>query len=1275
MKRTINFLFNLGDEVKEKKLSIGFLIDLSHSMQGEPLDNLKKALLQLFKPLVKYNPNINSSAEIPAADEVMLMTFATEVHKVCPWVQNQDFDFFSELLLAVPEVIFSRDGATALYDGLYSLITEFSKAKKENEKILIIFSDGGEYKSKKKKEEIQKLIYKYRNGFVSNSLYNQLSAQISKHDLEKIFEKSFDDDYIFRSAFEKAIIDLKIEVDLKDKLFELQKDSITNIHIYSLFYVSQEFKGDKNLLEEFSHLTDGKVYNSPNEETIPAILDEMIMDIIYEDHSSIRTKLYKRLKNYSSANDWFRLCSFNTVVMEIPQKRFSDSFVHPIYHLSLPELINKKNISRQNYLDYFIERLNETNGIYTDIKNCFNDMSMGAEFTDVENINNILVTLRGNDIIANSSTQLLCKTIKEKATDLFNGSEMVNIILVVLLDKFVEYSELDKKRLYAFLNEINETEQDEINAVYLISDINKYANNADNGFASLLKQNYEDLVVELLYSLSFNQDLFNKIIQSTVDVSGNLKRFIAIGGISVYLDLKDYIKTVSRSVTVDLLSNLFNENKIKSDEDFIGSNLKDFFNEIEYSKIKNELLDCNPHHNLIEQIDTPSIKLFTPFSKSKEFLTPNRIDPRSPLRTFKYMYSNIIDYISLLFYDVKEYVDVCHSIEFFEAELDRRLYGMSERYYSFLKGKVDYLLFEDDNRSSVINAKIFLSKLFERLNNFINSDLDALYQSDPFNGKLNSWEFELDKETKISKQDIEHIQDELKRKIQNFPLPSTVRFRYYSFALLLTLGLYGLITGLAIEPLLNLVSLLPFAIIISLCERKISMAYKQIQTVIEYYSHVHKYYSWQRAFGVLTQKIKTFYEQLLNKIDCDLDGKKDEKPFYLDSYNENQLIEIFKESCYKSIPVYYTKNEQLDDGQNKFHLSIKRYISKSLINQSNIFELLNKLGINSTGLENKVQLTREILKNNKEVLPRRNSPSVYISFLPPHLKNLSAGILSKLIIEEIIKENKYLITLLRELNSEEEKELINIFEGDIWKNKIAELIKTRKDLTTSYTHNTFSLWRGVVSYEIWLLKLTEIIQNQKGAIEFNTDEIFYFWKEMYEPRRKFKNLIYKHIEQICESKITINFNLMRIILNINEKETVLRHINGFSYPVLYINCNSPIDYPQIENVYSASASYNKTDLLKEGINFDNILKSSNPWEFKKINIDDTELYFNSFYYIDSENSGKYSILHSLVREMKLDELRKTENKDLSNYFLEDFITRFLNGKREKSNYKFLFDNM
>lgn len=1294
MRRTFNFLFNLGEEVKEKQLSIGFLIDLSGSMQGEPLYNLKNALLQILNPLVQFNPSIKSSAAIPAADEVMLMTFATEVQKVCPWVNEGDYDFFKELLLTVPEAIFGKSGCTALYDGVYSILSEFTKTKKDNEKILIIFSDGGEYGSKRKKSEITNQIKKFKQGFLTSSQYDLFLTKIDKNELDNLVDK-IDEDYVFKKNFLSDIETAKIEEIFKKEIIEFYRNSVNNVNIYSLLYVGGGFAGNKALLTELADLTGGLVYDSPQEETIPTILNEMVMDILYEDNPSFRTKLFRKL-NDSTDKPLHKLISFNTTSENLQDASFSNNYDNPVYYISVKELENE-NKSRDAYKGLFSKIFKEK--IYSDFKKCIEDNS--KKLNEVPNINsqlNMLVVLRGNDKIGISAAEFLIKNIRSNIPQLIDPATKVWTKIVLLLEKFKDYSDQEKQELYAFLNEINSTELDEIHTVYLISDYNKYAHNSNSGFIYLQKHQFEDLAAEILFDLNINQALDNKIIGGTVDQMGESSRFVAIGGTSAYLKKEEYISTLTNIFTANFLTNLFNKIKLPFDENLVNERLQTFLNQISYEIISKKLIDCHPQtEDMFQQLSCPSTSQFTPYRDEISLKIFNKSNPELEKISISRKYFNFVEYITLLYYDIIDYIDSCHSIEFFESELDRRLDVLFKAHYAKLKSSVDYLLYGNNNSSSPLASKEFIDKLFSNLVETLKSRLDLDFQNDQIKKELDHWQFTNSEGVKMPPGNPSEDINELRKQIENFPLPWSIRFRYGSFGALLggvSLSVLWLSGFGSIE---LLIGLLPALVSIVFGEYKVRMVYKKLQNIINKYENTHKYYTWQKAFGIYCEKIKNFYEALKEKVKRE--NVVDDDPFLLNQYSENEMIDLFAEAVNKSIPNLVLREEGQNADLDRFHISLQPYILNNLYKyiddkdsegrielKSDIVEEMKKLGLDLKRIENSKQLLIDLLSSMKTI-NLKEFPSVLIGPIPIKFENLSPGLQSKIDLIPITKDREYLFTLLQNLTEDEKKELIEIWKEDYWKNTVEELILLRNQ-QNSVENNLFVLWRDIVRYEIWLRKIKDLIKKSitnQGELEskFNFDNIFYAWKDFFSARKKFTEGLNELFSKIAKQIVDSSFDLWKIILGLKHYTNIHSSLNGNSYPVLSVITTNVSEYPRILNYYSANESLNKTNLQKDGIDLENSFPAkttTNDWEFHSLSLDNDQVIFNKIYYLNLRNIEKYSIFYSILETFKkrynIDEysdvFQKIKNdKDTLELFLEDFRNSYLNSEKNIKKYRFI----
>ncbi len=137
----INELLKDWQTNMKKRANVLFVIDTSGSMNGEPIDNAKAAIQNLFnRDLQEKN-----YTSIDDEDTISLMTFNSEVSDVYT-VKGKDI---GEMSLVVDNL--TATGNTSLYDAVNKAINEHQKLKQaENEKkieIIVVLSDGADTKS------------------------------------------------------------------------------------------------------------------------------------------------------------------------------------------------------------------------------------------------------------------------------------------------------------------------------------------------------------------------------------------------------------------------------------------------------------------------------------------------------------------------------------------------------------------------------------------------------------------------------------------------------------------------------------------------------------------------------------------------------------------------------------------------------------------------------------------------------------------------------------------------------------------------------------------------------------------------------------------------------------------------------------------------------------------------------------------------------------------------------------------------------------------------
>ncbi len=1271
MRRAINFLFNLGTDIESKKLSIAFLLDLSGSMQGEPLEKVKLALSNILQPLVKFNSNPLSKDKIPSANQVLLMTFETEVQKVCPWVDEENFDFFRECLFAVPEMIFRKTGATALYDGLFEILNEvYNNSKQANEKIIVIFSDGDEYNSKKKKSEVIDLYNKYKNGFVKKDEVNSILQSYDLQKFNKIFINLNADELIFSDTFSSGDLDFISDENHKKILLDLHAKSKSKIKIISLHYSNEgaSEKG-KELLEEFAQLSEGKVFYSTNVDSIPSVLDELIINLLYEESSGIRSKLIRRLDNSYYTNsengdkDWFRVISINTLFGNEKKLKIVSNSLHTLFSIDDSSLV-KEVESREAYFRFVKNTLEDQKGI--NIKdtliNNFTNQNKSLNSTQIDSY--VFVWSRGNDILGSSASDYLKRIIEEinneKANQLLGRN--LNFILVLLLDKFISYTDEEKKRLYGILIESSLPES--FDAVILISDRNDSTTNENYGFKSLRLNEFEDLAVETIVGLNLNQNLLDNIF-----INGNDNKFYNIGSLSLFLDVEKFIDKSSRRFLLDFLNNLYDNKEFQTYHEDVVNSLDQFFNEINFKSLKHYFLETMHDRNLYQQIDCPGIwkGAFIPY-KSEVILEYYSKMPSTPvLLTKKITYLNEIEYIRYLLFDVKEYLDSCHAVELFKAEIEKRSLKILENITIRLKELTDNKLFGNNDYASPLQAELWIEELYKRICNYIDEGMKNDLNLDQDYKELQSFKFETYGGAVITDSNVENAFLQLKNKLENFPLPSSVRFKYHSLSLLTLTGILSFILNWSL-PIGYFIFLLVPASLSIWGEYKIKQVFKQLNVIIQWYAAAHRFKARKESYSFLIDSINDLFTKLKNKIKRERENNQVE-PFHIENYSENELLQIFKDSLTNSVSKYYKSDVDSTGDQSVFNVSM----TESVDLFGNNTTILN--GPFSTGYPNKDasvrwnDFYRNIISTDGD-LQRNRLPYVEIGFLPCNIDKLPDNILLKILVQEIIKERKYKIILLTNLSEEETKELKSLYDNIMWSSAIDDLVNRYVEIKEDYTGNIFSLWRNVVYYQIWLDQIKEIVFRQRKNSEIKTDLLFNIWIQMYDSRRNFRRLLGNFSFKYWEERIKNNAQLWKLMSESGNYKTILNYIIGYSFPSFYQYFEGN-EHPPYLKFYLASENNSTGNILRNyKVDF-NVIFPANRWNYISINEDNFKIYFTTISQVTVNNSDIFKNLDALFPKSGF---KNSTDDEWRKYILDNFANTSFESKKYRKEFSFPYNN-
>ena len=114
---------NVRHLIETKAVRMLFVVDISGTMTGAPLENTKQALASWM-------------GRLPANIEIGLSTIGNTFRVV------QDFTNNRTSILHILDTLHAGDRYTELFYGVYSAIDQFSRLSKKTQNIIVLFSDG-----------------------------------------------------------------------------------------------------------------------------------------------------------------------------------------------------------------------------------------------------------------------------------------------------------------------------------------------------------------------------------------------------------------------------------------------------------------------------------------------------------------------------------------------------------------------------------------------------------------------------------------------------------------------------------------------------------------------------------------------------------------------------------------------------------------------------------------------------------------------------------------------------------------------------------------------------------------------------------------------------------------------------------------------------------------------------------------------------------------------------------------------------------------------------
>jgi len=1280
MRRTINFLVNLGEDIQQKNYSVGFLLDLSGSMQGRPIERTKIAINNLLKPAE------NAGNILSLTEQVNIVTFHTNVQRICPWVNEADFDFFREFLFGVPnmsDAITKETGVTALFDGMAEILTScYNEAKDSNERIILIFSDGCDYGDKNfTRQDIKALIEKQNNGFILKTYANEIKNQ-NKKVLNQLLEDLHDKEYyLFKQGINEAMIcSLITEPQHQQMLIGALKNSRKPARICSLYYrgVNASSRG-KELLQEFADLTGGVVFDAPSAESIPEVMQELFHHLKFGKNSSIRTGLINRLKeNPVSGNiEWFRVFSINSTAKE---KVYENENEHTIFR-TLQENCKNRNDALESFKGDFMNppENNELSKVL--ITNFHNQ---GTTFgANIQTNPFVYLVFRGNDSLGTSIFQTVLNTLNSIRNDpmglLGAPSDDYHFFLVILIDNLISYTIEDKKKLAALFNEINSSdpEYDKVHGILLLSERNDHFTANPDGFKNLSKIEYEQMVVENLVSLNVNQQLVIQAYLEAHSARNNeniYDRFLSVGNLSLYADKKQFADKISFKLCHDLLLNLYEED-FKTDIDAVNLEVDNYMSDLSFSALRNRVLQGDDGLNLLSRFDCPSA-LADDFTSSWKEIKVKYVDQTSSgLQFLQHTIHNrnFIEYIQFLYFDVRNYVESCNASGTFNSEIQERLSKILESKICQLQKTTERLLYSGF-LSSPQQAELWIEKLSEKFNNYIEITYVNDVNNDPVYTEYSNFSYKT-LGLEVTDDDPATPLDRLREKLENFPLPIASRFKYYSLAGLFAAGSL-VFFYFGILPIKGLLSLIIPILIVIWGEYRISQNIKQLRKLINWYGMAHRHRSRKQALEFLNTRFNQMLNDLKNKIKREDETITPDK-LYTENLTEQDYLDLFRKSLTESLPGYFKFESESSQGISNFHVDLTKgfyddnHVHIDLIDEKSIDKLagLDQISWN--------EFYNDLIKTN-DTVSEYSFPTIKITILPPDFSGLLSNaserpginLLMKVQCHEVIKDRLYYLTLLDKLNNQEIAELKGFFNHKTWHEKIDILINKFVEINPVPNVNFLSLWRRVCYYQIWLNEIGRIIKNDesgKGIIK--SENIFELWKRMYLARKEFREKLLQNSNAVLAFNVNNALHIWKIIEQSTNKDKLIKHLKNWSFAPVHL-ANAHHAYPSYSKQnYLAEQKYlsgSLRPLMQKDISL--LLEDSNVWNEIE-SLKKNHLTFNRFVVVPFEDQ---SLLKNLSEILISPDFIEQDKGTWRTYFLDEFCEKYLKTKKQRREFKWLF---
>lgn len=1087
MRRTVNFLVNLGDYREPRDVSLGVLVDLSGSMLGEPLAGVKVALARTMLLLAARNGG-------RARDEAMLMTFDSDIRQVCPWIQREEFDFFTDCLAAVPDACLPGGGTTRFYDAVWeALESTRTVARGETDHLLAIFSDGGEYGSTEhtRSDVLQKIRHCLHGGMPVSARQKEPIASLPAKDLEAIFEESQDGWLVFRKEFFEAQSSARtgLAADVVAWLDEQARLSRRPVRIFALHYGG----GNQAATRELSEATSGQFLVAADPEAIPGVFADVVRAIRGTEDANLRSRLLGRLAGSQPENaDWFKVVSVNDSASgwTAPSDPSAD---HPNYLLEYTGggAGGSRRESRQAFLAGPGESLS------ADLARSLTAQQQSSHFANagIEANPIVVVAFRGRDPLGTAVAGELVDRLLEANTAASLFQQVSNLFFVVLVD---DWSALDveaRRRLYAALLELS-NRPGALRPSGILMLTPQSDSTPGQGYSALPGDQYLNLATEVLVSLNADQALASNVPIELAS-SGSGTRFGAVGAAAAFLDAELVAQSGAGREIRRLLGGLFTA---PADEDVEREALPvaSFAAGLRASPLLDRLIESRRLGNLITGLDCPDIHRLAWYEPRKPVRFVSHDPGAGAFREVVFTYRDHLDYLCKVFLDIEEYVSVGHSLEFFKAELERNAERLVAALEQQLREQTEMQLWGHPVRASGWHAREFLARTLEWLTRYreagFESDLEARRREIlgekmtlALGGKL---------EVDFSPERCQEYRDRLLHLIRNAPLPAALMAKYGSLTGLMLVGVGA--SALASLPAAVMGGALVLAVGTPLAGfLKLRRVRKSIADHLALYHAAHRARARAEALALVAEKLRLVYDHLQRRIGADdeapLPGAV--SPYAPEDHSERSLLAMLERHVAVHLPRLVPEEPPGQDEGNWFRLDVGRdvvalpgqQVEGPLVRRRPQPEPLSQVLRRYLGLARPCSLW--------------DFPSLIVRFVPD-LTGVAPETMAKLRIEELVRETRYRVTLLAPLDVAERQRLKDALGSAEWHSVIDRLSAFVGQKKPSQAVPLFSLWREVVRYELWLSRLARLVETQDP--QDKNFRLFDLWRRVYQARREFR---------------------------------------------------------------------------------------------------------------------------------------------------------------------------